>query len=132
MKRFLASSLAVAVLAIAAAVPAQADTGKETPGGPCTKGPGVGTGNPCTGNNGNPSPEGNKESTKWDHHPDPFTISRPGNDRGAFITQIGDAGNASIRQSANTQYARIDQDGANNTAEITQSDDGDHYATGGR
>jgi hypothetical protein len=130
MKRILASSFLAVTLAMVSAGPAQADTTKETPGGPCTDGPGVGTGNPCKYNHGNPSPEGNSqhERTDYDHHPDPFTISRPGNDRGAFITQIGDAGRASIRQSANTQYARIDQDGANNDADITQADDGAHYA----
>ena len=93
--RILASTLLATALAIAAAAPAQADTDKDTPGGPCTTGPGVGTGNPCKGNNGNPSPEGNHhEKVTYDHHPDPFTVSRPGNDRGAYITQVGDGGNA--------------------------------------
>lgn len=130
MKRILASIIAAAALAIVTAAPAQADTGKDTPGGPCTDGPGAGTGNPCNDNHGNPSPEGNSqhEQVTYDHHPDPFTISRPGNDRGAFITQIGDRGNATITQSANTQYARIDQDGVGNGAEIAQQNDGDHYA----
>ena len=128
MKRILASSCLAAALAIATAVPAQADTTKDTPGGPCTTGPGVGTGNPCNDNSGNPSPEGNNDKGKWDKHPDPFTISRPGNDHGAFITQIGDGGNAAISQTANTQYARIDQDGDGNDADVAQSDDGAHYA----
>jgi hypothetical protein len=129
MKRLLASAILAAGLAIAWA-PAQADTDKDTPGGPCTTGPGQGTGNPCKGNNGNPSPEGNaKEKVTYDRNPDPFHVTRPGNDHGAYITQIGDSGAASIRQSTNTQYGRIDQDGDHDRAAITQSGAGAHYAT---
>ena len=83
----------------AVSAPALADTDKDTPGGPCTDGPGRGTGNPCNGNQGNPSPEGNaKEKVRYDHNPPPFRITRPGNDRGAFITHIDDANRASIDQ----------------------------------
>lgn len=128
MKRLLASALLAAGLAFAW-VPAQAGTSKETPGGPCTDGPGQGTGNPCHGNNGNPSPEGNaKEHVSYDHHPDPFHIARPGNDFGAYITQIGDSGVAWIEQSTSTQYARIGQDGDRDRATILQSGAGAHYA----
>jgi hypothetical protein len=130
MRRPIAATILAAGLALAAAGPAQADTTKDTPGGPCTDGPGQGTGNPCNGNHGNPSPEGNaREKIDYDHHPDPFTIARPGNDRGAFITQIGNAGRATISQSVNTQYARIDQrNGDSNRAQVSQSGNGAHYA----
>lgn len=130
MKRFIASTILAVGLAVASAVPAQAGTSKDTPGGPCTDGPGRGTGNPCNGNHGNPSPEGNaNEKVAYDRHPDPFTIARPRNDRGAFITQIGNAGSAAISQTSNTQYARIDQRGGDsNRAEVSQSGDGAHYA----
>lgn len=121
--------LCAALLALATAAPAFATTGKETPGGPCTEGPGQGTGNPCKGNNGNPSPEGNAgEKVDYDKKPDPFVIARPGNDRGAFINQIGDGNGAEIQQTAIAQYARIDQDGDGNLASARQSGSGAHYA----
>ena len=123
------------IIALAAAAmllaptPVLAGTDKETPGAPCVPGGGVGTGNPCNGNNGNPSPEGNaQEKVHYDKHPDPFTIGRPGNDRGAYITQAGDQDNAAIHQTANTQYARIDQSGDQNDANVEQTGNGAHYA----
>jgi hypothetical protein len=130
LRRLIASTILAAGLAFAVAAPADADTNRDTPGGPCTDGPGQGTGNPCNGNHGNPSPEGNAhEKVDYDHHPDPFTIARPGNDRGAFITQIGNAGRAIISQTANPQYARIDQrSGDGNRAAVSQSGQGAHYA----
>jgi hypothetical protein len=127
MRRF-TCSLCAALLATAA--PALANTDKEAPGAPCTGGPDQGTGNPCDGNNGNPSPEGNAgDKVKYDRKPDPFVIARPNSDSGAFIAQIGDGNRADIGQSANTQYARIDQDGDRNLASVTQSGVGAHYAT---
>lgn len=127
MNARLLSSLAALALA-GWATPGLADTDTETPGAPCEPGGGVGTGNPCDGNQGNPSPEGNAgEKVKYDKKPDPFTIVR-GEGRGAFITQIGDANRASIAQSRNTQYARIDQRGDGNTASAAQSGSGAHYA----
>ena len=119
----------LAALALAGwAAPASADTVKETPGKPCEPGGGQGTGNPCNGNQGNPSPEGNAgEKVKYDKNPDPFTIVR-GEGRGAFIAQIGEANQATIAQSRNTQYARIDQTGDRNAATATQVGAGAHYA----
>ena len=119
----------LAALAIAGwSAPSLADTVKETPGKPCEPGGGQGTGNPCNGNQGNPSPEGNAgEKVKYDKKPDPFTIVR-GEGRGAFITQIGEANSASIAQSRNTQYARIDQTGDGNAASAGQTGAGAHYA----
>jgi hypothetical protein len=130
MRRPLVAIASGIVLLSATAAPALAETDKETPGGPCADGPGKGVGNPCKGNNGNPSPEGNanKETVRYETPP-PFTIARPaGNDRGAFITQIGDANRATIAQSANSQYARIDQTGDGNGADVSQGGTGDHYA----
>jgi hypothetical protein len=117
--------------ALAATAPVQAKTDKETPGGPCADGPGKGVGNPCKGNNGNPSPEGNakKERVDYNPNPTPFTIARPGNDRGAFINQIGDANRAMIGQQASGQYARIDQNGETNLADVAQAGSAAHYAT---
>lgn len=122
--RVIAAALAALLLAPAA----QAGTTKETPGAPCTPGGGSGTGNPCNGNNGNPSPEGNaKEKVVKDYNPPRFTIVR-GTGRGAFIEQVGDANRATITQTRNTQYARIAQTGDRNTATAAQSGTGAHYA----
>jgi hypothetical protein len=127
-RRGLAALACAASLALAA--PALAETNKDTPGAPCVPGGGLGTGNPCDGNQGNPSPEGNAgEKITRDKHPDPFVIARPNNDRGAFINQIGDLNAARIAQSANSQYARIDQSGDRNAATVGQVGAGAHYAT---
>ncbi|MGN6497946.1 MAG: hypothetical protein ACTHK5_11535 [Tsuneonella sp.] len=129
MKALITPFVAAAAILAAAANPAWAGTTKETPGTPCTPGGGVATNNPCKGNNGNPSPQGNVNKTPTYPAPDPFTIGRPGNDRGAFITQIGDVNTAAIKQSSSAQYARIDQTGNANGAAVTQQGTGDHYAT---
>jgi hypothetical protein len=115
------------LVALMLAPAAQAGTDKETPGKPCVPGGGQGTGNPCNGNNGNPSPEGNaKEKVVRDTNPPRFTIVR-GAGRGAFIDQIGTANSATITQTRNTQYARIAQTGDRNTASANQSGTGAHY-----
>lgn len=130
MRHALLAAAALGLLAPAA--PALADTDKETPGFPCAPGGGKGTGNPCNGNNGNPSPQGNVGTKGGGATPDPFTIERPGNDRGAFITQIGDVNNATITQSANTQYAFVGQAGDRNRADVAQRGTGDHYVWAGQ
>ena len=116
--------------ALALAAPALADTTKETPGSPCVPGGGQGTGNPCQGNNGNPSPQGNvgKEKVVIDKKPPLFTVVR-GTGRGAFVEQVGDANRATISQTRNTQYARIAQTGDRNTASSDQGGSGAHYAS---
>ncbi len=122
------TKLALAFAALALPAAAHAGTNKETPGAPCVPGGGQGTGNPCNGNNGNPSPEGNaKEKVTRDTNPPRFTIVR-GAGSGAFIEQVGDANRATISQKRNTQYARIDQDGDRNKATAAQSGTGAHYA----
>ena len=90
MRAVLHAVLAAALLAAPASLLAGND--KTPPGDPCGSGPGQGTGNPCKGNNGNQGQNGNsgKDKVRYDNHPDAFTVSRPGNARGAFITQIGD------------------------------------------
>ena len=88
---------AVLVAGLALSAPALAKTDKETPGAPCSPGGGQGTGNPCNGNNGNPSPQGNAK-VRNDQNPPTFSIVRPGNDRGAYIDQIGDPNSATISQ----------------------------------
>jgi len=116
-----------ALVALTLAPAAQAGSTKETPGSPCVPGGGQGTGNPCNGNNGNPSPEGNaKEKVVRDTNPPRFTIVR-GSGHGAFIDQIGDVNNATITQTRNTQYARIAQTGDRNAASANQSGSGAHY-----
>jgi len=120
--------LALALAALMLPAAAHADTNKETPGSPCVPGGGQGTNNPCNGNNGNPSPQGNtKEKVTRDTNPPRFTIVR-GAGSGAFIDQVGDANQATISQKRNTQYARIDQDGDRNAATAAQSGTGAHYA----
>jgi hypothetical protein len=116
--------------ALALASPALADTKKETPGAPCTPGGGQGTGNPCQGNNGNPSPEGNvgQEKVVIDKKPPLFTVVR-GIGSGAFVEQVGDANRATITQTRSTQYARIAQTGDRNTASAAQGGSGAHYAS---
>jgi hypothetical protein len=128
IRHLIGAALGLAVLPLGSA--ALADTDKPTPGTPCEPGGGQGTGNPCNGNNGNPSPEGNvnKERVVIDKKPPAFTIVR-GEGRGAFITQIGDANAADISQSRNTQYARIAQTGDRNTATVGQAGNGAHYAS---
>lgn len=128
MKRssVIAGLAALSALVMAPAV--QAGTDKETPGQPCVPGGGQGTGNPCNGSNGNPSPEGNaKEKVVIDRKPPVFTIVR-GEGRGAFIDQVGDVNDATITQTSNTQYARIAQTGDRNTASVRQSGSGAHYS----
>lgn len=64
----------------------------------------------------------------YDLDPAPLTVQRPSNDRGAFIAQVGEASVATIARTSPTQYARIDQSGDNNRADVTQSGGGAHYA----
>lgn len=125
-----ALSAAAAMLAAMALAPAAyATTDKETPGSPCTPGGGQGTGNPCNGNNGNPSPEGNAgETVKYDKKPPLFTVVR-GDGRGAFVEQVGSVNAATITQARNTQFARIGQTGDRNSATAAQSGTGAHYAS---
>jgi hypothetical protein len=119
--------LAAALLAAPASLLAGND--KTPPGDPCGSGPGHGTGNPCNGNNGNQGGNGNaREKVKYDNHPDPFAVGRPGNARGAFINQIGEQDVATITQSASSQYARVDQTGDRNDAAVAQGGSGAHYA----
>jgi hypothetical protein len=122
------TALVLGCTALAIPASAQAGTNKETPGSPCVPGGGQGTGNPCNGNNGNPSAEGNaKEKVSRDYNPPRFTIVR-GTGSGAFIDQIGDANQASISQKSAAQYARINQTGDRNTGTAVQTGAGAHYA----
>ena len=87
IRRALSAAAVLAAMALAPA--AYATTNKETPGSPCTPGGGQGTGNPCNGNNGNPSPEGNAgETVKYDKKPPLFTVVR-GDGRGAVPPDHG-------------------------------------------
>ena len=118
--------IAAAALALLA-VPAFADTGSTPPGNPCLKN----NGNPCNGNNGNLGEQGNAdhERVRIDKKPPPIDLAMPPvSGRGAYISQIGDTNIASIGQTAPNAYARVDQDGAANEADVTQSGNGTAYA----
>jgi len=56
-RRILSSAFALALAALSC--PALAQSNRTPPGDPCGSGPGVGRGNPCNGNNGNPGGNGN-------------------------------------------------------------------------
>lgn len=124
MKRA-ATFLGAALLALAAAAPALADTPTVPPGNPCLKN----NGNPCNGNNGNLGQQGNV------HHekvvigpPPPINITMPAvTDRGVYISQIGDNNVASVVQTAPNAYASIAQDGDSNDADTSQSGTGTGY-----
>lgn len=47
---------------------------------------------------------------------------------GVFVEQIGSNNDGVFTQSNNAQNAEVLQDGDNNTVEVTQSGDGDHFA----
>ena len=118
--------LMIAALALFAS-PALAGTTGTPPGAPCLKN----NGNPCNGNNGNLGKQGNAshERTRIDKTPPPIDLAMPAvSGRGAFIAQIGDANVATIVQTAPNAYARVDQSGTANEADITQGGSGKAYA----
>ena len=49
-------------------------------------------------------------------------------DFGVFITQVGETNRAEVRQAAGNSYARVTQDGAENSTVINQGARGRHYA----
>lgn len=106
--------------------PAHADTASTPPGAPCAKN----NGNPCNGNNGNLGAQGNVNGgVIIVDNPPPIDMTMPEvTDRGVFITQIGDSNDADAVQTAPNAYARIDQEGGNNDADLTQSGSGTAYA----
>jgi hypothetical protein len=108
------------------------------PGDPCGDGLGVGKGNPCGGQPGNAGLQGNARDQDNEEELDPYIEDRDydpeastivrGSGSGAFISQIGEDNSATIAQSRNSQYARVDQNGVRNTASATQTGGGAHYA----
>jgi hypothetical protein len=103
-----------------------ADTTKTPPGSPCLKN----NGNPCNGNNGNIGAQGNADhdKVKIDKKPPPITIAMPPvSGRGAYISQIGDGNEASVVQTAPNAYARVDQNGDHNDADVAQRGSGTDY-----
>lgn len=119
----LAIGLAAAVT-LFAAQPTLADNTRTPPGNPCAKG----NGNPCNGNNGNAGQQGNAGHGNGNNGetvvvtaPPAMAIPRPAiRDRGVFVTQVGDTNRATAIQSAPTAYARVDQTGNRNVADIDQ------------
>ena len=114
-------------LAIAFANPALADTPSTPPGNPCLKD----NGNPCNSNNGNLGEQGNAnhEKVKIDKHPPPIDLPMPAvSGRAAYVSQIGDNQITTIRQTAPNAYARVDQDGQSNEADVTQDGSGTAFA----
>jgi hypothetical protein len=124
IRMFIVAAAAAGLLG--ASAPALADTASIPPGQPCLKD----NGNPCNGNNGNLGAQGNSghEKTHIDKKPPPIDLAMPPViGRGAFITQIGDANIATVRQTAPNAYAKVDQDGSANEGDITQSGSGSGY-----
>lgn len=120
------ATLAGALLLGAVVTPALADNNKVPPGNPCGNGPGKGTGNPCGGNNGNDGAQGNSGGPG---QPDIEPIELPAIDnKGVFITQIGQTNRAEVTQNSNRSYVRVLQNGANNVAVLGQGASGTHYA----
>src|SRR3546814_17549926 len=110
-----ASALAMAL----GAAPALADNDRIPPGDPCGIGPGVGTGNPCNGNEGNEGDQGNSGHGNGGGELPDFEIPPlPGH--GAFITQIGDYNDATVPQTNSASLAIVWQDGDDKTADVTQ------------
>lgn len=117
----------IAALLILFAAPAFADTTGTPPGDPCSKN----NGNPCNGNNGNLGDQGNSghDKVKIDKKPPPIVLDMPAvTGRGAYISQVGDSNIATIAQTAPAAYARVDQDGEENEADVTQSGSGEAYS----
>jgi hypothetical protein len=124
--RFLTIAAGALALALGAA-PAAADTTGSPPGAPCLKN----NGNPCNGNNGNLGAQGNAnhEKTRIDKKPLPIDLPMPAvSGRGVFVTQIGDANIATVRQTAPNAHARVDQTGGSNESDVTQAGSGSAYA----
>ena len=120
-------ALTAAATAAFMTAPAVADTGIIPPGNPCLKN----NGNPCNNNNGNLGAQGNAdhERVRIDKKPPPIDLAMPAvSGRGAYIAQIGDANVATINQTAPNAYARADQSGDANEADITQNGSGTAYA----
>ena len=119
-------ALTAAAAAALMSAPVLANNDRTPPGNPCAKN----NGNPCNGNNGNIGEQGNadKEKVKIDRTPPPIDLAMPPvSGRGAFITQIGDGNVATIAQAAPNAYARVDQDGDRNEADVTQRGSGTGY-----
>lgn len=117
---FFAIAATAAILALPAPSLAQTDT--TPPGDPCGDGPGVGTGNPCNGNNGNTGANGNAGGFEFEE----IEVTQQ-DDRGAFISQIGSGNQAGAEQQGSDAYARIIQSGERNSVDLRQ-DNGNHYA----
>lgn len=122
------AALLGALLLTGMTAPAWADTDKTPPGDPCGSGPGKGTGNPCGGNNGNPGTQGN--AGKGGGQPEFVPIDLPPEDnRGVFVSQVGDTNRATIVQGTASSYARVVQSGEGNTVGVEQGAQGTHYAS---
>jgi hypothetical protein len=115
------------VLLMAAATAAHADNDKTPPGDPCGDGPGQGTGNPCNGNNGNEGEQGNAGSGGTGGF-EPIALP-DAEERGVFITQVGQTNRAEVRQASGNSYARTAQTGAENAIVLVQGASGRHYAS---
>lgn len=117
----------VALLLAMVPWPALADTNGVPPGNPCLKD----NGNPCNGNNGNLGEQGNAghEKTVIDKKPPPIDLPMPAvSGRAAFVDQIGNDQVATIHQTAPNAYARVNQQGSSNEADVTQGGSGTAYA----
>jgi hypothetical protein len=127
---FKAGALALALAA--ASVPSFAQHSGTPPGDPCGDGPGVATGNPCNGNNGNDGGNGNAgggDGIVIVRDPPAAVVAMPAvSNRSAYVEQIGDGNRATIEQTAPNAYARIDQRSDTNRATVVQQGVGTSYA----
>ncbi|HCS18376.1 hypothetical protein D0Y83_09295 [Qipengyuania flava] len=99
--------------------------GHVPPGNPCGTGPGKGTGNPCGGNKGNSGANGNASAASIPAF-EPIEVPQDAGS-GVFIDQIGLDNLASSEQENSRGYARVVQQGDENTVDILQRN-GPHYA----
>jgi hypothetical protein len=109
------------------ATPAAAENVRTPGGAPCLKN----NGNPCNNNNGNLGAQGNAghERVRIDKSPPPIDLAMPAvAGRGAYISQIGDANIATVRQTAPRAFAQVDQSGDANEADVSQKGSGTAYA----
>lgn len=120
-----------AIALVLGAAPVAAQTTGIPPGAPCLKN----NGNPCNGNNGNLGKQGNAnhERVRIDRKPPPIDLPMPAvSGRAAYISQIGDLNVASVRQTAPNAYARVEQSGNRNEADVTQAGSGTGYVMAGQ
>lgn len=81
---------------------------------------------PSLAENGTDQAQGSAAGSQAPYQP----IEQPNvEDRGVFVTQIGDTNRAEVRQQSNRSHARVIQKGAENGVDLVQGASGTHYAS---